>query len=399
MIYTPTMITLNEASGLTRIPPRPEEHRQPNYLDQFDFLTIASDIVISHGRVWLVCPPFLNLEEPLKSSIFKWNQTDVTSFVKFENFNRMSRASFPTSSHQGVLEISGPLGNWTINVTEPTTEILRDQRVIVTQQQNNRLEWIAYWALFNVKVNGATSIVIYDNKSTAYSLSDLDSLLSNIPGLTSWIVIDWQTPYGITGGPANMWDSDFGQYVSWEHARRSFATDASSVMIIDIDELPITTERDNIFTQIEKSEAKSLNFGRQPIRAFNNRATDSNQLRVHSDYSLGESKGAWLMGKYVYVPSRLEDSDQLKVHLLESKGSMPLKNPSTFAGHFDGIRIRWRLGQKEPVPNYRSQDEIKEDVNPVLIFEDAFDGLQADWVNLLTRISELLERQSTETGD
>lgn len=393
MLYRPSMISLSDNAATNRIPPRPKDMQQDNYLEKFDFQTIFSDVLISGGRVWLIGPPFLNLEEPLKDSVFRWNGKDVSDSVVFENFNRMSRASFSTEEECGELSIQSELGCWRRTVNSADPDFLASERVIVTQQQNNRLEWIAYWAYFNVVVNGASALVIYDNKSNDYSLSALEELLSMIPGLKKWVIVDWKTPYGVTGGPANRWDSDFGQYVSWEHSRRAFTMKAKSVMIIDVDELPVTTEKKTIFEQLESSNAKAILFKRQPIRAFPNRSNRLEGLRVHGDYSLGETRGAWLAAKYAYVPARLEEKDQLKVHLLEGENVKSLTPPSNFAGHFDAIRIRWRISETLPVQNFKRAEDIKEDVSPVQIFDQEFDQLSDSWSKVLQNIKTLINKQ------
>lgn len=94
----------------------------------------------------MVAPPFLNLQMELEASKFVWNFKDVSNNIHFENLNRMSRASFPVEDENGRLDIDSTLGRWTINVERVRTAELDGANVLITQQQDNRLEWIAYWA-------------------------------------------------------------------------------------------------------------------------------------------------------------------------------------------------------------------------------------------------------------
>ena len=185
MLYSAKRIKLPFDSNFKRVPPREPADRQENYLDRFDFHTLFSDAFVQDGRVWLIGPPFANLEKEIRACTFKWNWQDVTESVHFENYNRMSRASFPVGEKNGYLEISGPLGEWSLDVETPPFEF-GGAHMLVTQQQDNRLEWIAYWAFFNVQVNKVDSIIIYDNCSELYSAERIDQVLARIPGPVSY---------------------------------------------------------------------------------------------------------------------------------------------------------------------------------------------------------------------
>ena len=393
MIWKTTRIVIDDGSPIKRMPPRLPEDRQPNYLEKFDFTTVFSDVFVRDGKVWMIGPPFLNLEPELRAAAFYWNGKDVSDKVSFEELNRMARASFPTDFRSGELRIESSIGNWTVQVPSAPQGMLKDNRVLVTQQQDNRLEWIAYWAHFNVVVNGINSIVIYDNLSTLYPFERIDQLLGEIPGLEHWVIVDWDNPYGPTGGGKNGWDSDFGQHIAWEHSRRAFASEAKSALMIDIDELPVSTQPENLLEILEKSEQKVLRFNRQPIRQFPNRSNPSKDLRTHSHFSLGESRGAWLSTKYAYVPSRLAETDQLMAHLVLGVKESVIDSSLVFAGHFDSIRIRWRRGEKEPVTNFERRDEIKEEIAEVQILDEKFEEVESSWHDLVEILKPLINSQ------
>lgn len=394
MIYVPRRIALPTNGNFKRVPPRKPADRQANYLDRFDFDTVFSDIFIHDGRVWMVGPPFLNLEQELRAATFRWNWTDITEEIQFENLNRMSRASFATDYETGVLEIESTLGSWRIDVETPSTKIFENSNLLITQQQDNRLEWIAYWAFFNAQINGVDSLVIYDNNSELYSAERLDQVLSRIPGIVNHMVVKWDTPYGAPGGPNSVWDSDFGQHISWEHCRRSFASQAQTVCVIDVDELPLTLSGEPLTTMLLDSSAPAILFNRQPIRQFSNRESNVEKTRVHSCFSLGEKRGAWLASKFIYSPTRVPDDAQLLVHEIRGLEQGPSPENEVLAGHFDGIRVRWRREEKQPVPLFGSKDEIVEPVEAVAPFDSAFDKLSAVWEDVYRELEVFFDHQS-----
>lgn len=394
MIYSPKRITLPADGNFKRVPPRAPKDRQENYLERFDFNTLFSDVFIRNKRVWMIGPPFLNLEREITNASFLWNWEDVSDSVVFENFNRMSRASFPVEDINGVLQIASSLGNWELNVDTPPDFGFTQSNLLVTQQQDNRLEWIAYWALFNVQVNGVNSMVIYDNCSELYPAERIAQILARIPGLDNFVVVKWDTPYGVPGGPNSVWDSDFGQHISWEHCRHAFAHSANSVCIIDIDELPFTLSGKTLTEELESSAQPAIFFNRQPIRQYPNRSPELTGSRIHADFSLGEQKGAWLASKYIYSPDLLRDNAQLLVHRIEGLGADTSPSTSVFAGHFDAIRVRWRHGEKNQVPTVPSPSSIAEPVEVVSALDIRFDQLRESWQQLNARIANLLNSQS-----
>lgn len=394
MIWKTNRLVIDPANQLKRMPPRQPIDRQKGYLDDFDFTTVFSDIFVRDGRVWMIGPPFLNLEADLLAANFIWNWVDVTSEVKFERYNRMSRTSFPTTAKFGELEIRSELGHWMAQVSTFDQKDFDGARLMITQQKNNRLEWIAYWALFNVRVNGIDSIVIYDNGSTDYPIERVEQLLSLIPGLKRWIVVDWDTPHGVTGGPNSVWDSDYGQLVAWEHSRHMFANLASSVLMIDVDELPVTQNPKGILEQLDESDRKAILFNRISVKQYANRDSGNDGIRVHSDFSLGDSSGAQLSSKYAYAPARLDDTDQLLVHQIRGESIEAQDSTETFAGHFDAIRIEWREKEKEPVRVFQQLGEIDGDFEENPLLNDKFLEIEEEWSELMIQIRLLVDSQT-----
>ncbi|MBE7364207.1 hypothetical protein INS43_03270 [Corynebacterium aurimucosum] len=394
MIYTPNIVSLPSDAPIKRYPPRKPSDRQDNYLKNYDFLTVFSDVFVKDGTLWMIGPKWENLEEELKASKFRWNWTDISTSITFESLNRMSRAYAHVPDSSGVLEIDGPLGHWEVEVPNIPSDLNEDRNVLVTQQQDNRLEWIAYWAFYNVNVNAIDTVVIYDNASTLYPPERVDQVLSMIPGLKSHMVVRWNMPYGPTGGPNNVWDSDYSQHVAWEHSRRFFTQKARSALMIDIDELPIHVGGESLPEVLANTDQAVLHFNRQPIRPFPNRSDALTDVRVHSDYSLGEERGAWLAPKYIFAPARIVESDQLMAHVVRGQDTTPLPETEAFAGHFDAIRIRWRLEEKRQVPNFKRPEDIVEPTVNSTVFSNKFDQLANEWKQLQKALTPIVNSQA-----
>lgn len=393
MLYSANTISLAPNSQIKRYPPRKPVDRQDNYLTRFDFLTVFTDVFVKDGILWMIGPKWENLEEELKASTFTWNWKDISASITFQSLNRMSRAFAKVGNTPGLLEIDGPLGHWKVEVSNISDRSWQSSNILVTQQQDNRLEWIAYWAFFNATVNDVDTVVIYDNGSTLYSPERVDLVLSMIPGLKSHVVVQWDVPYGPTGGPNSVWDSDYSQHVAWEHSRQFFAPKANSVLMIDIDELPVHVKGLPLPQALAEFDKPVLHFKRQPIRRYPNRSQQLTGVRVHADYSLGEERGAWLAPKYIYSPARILENNQLMAHVVRGQDTTPVSPNEVFAGHFDGIRIRWRRDEKEQIPNYGSSDDIVEAISRSETFDSLFDRLAENWEELRARLAPVIDSQ------
>lgn len=103
---------------------------------------------------------------------------------------------------------------------------------------------------------------------------------------------------------------------------------------------------------------------------------------MHRDFSLGETRGAWLAEKYAFSPSRLPDSSQLLVHQVLGGDFARSDDASMIAGHFDGIRVRWRKRRKHQAPVFSERSQIVEPVEENVNLERAFDSIDEDWTSL-----------------
>ena len=254
--------TIDPATGLARVSPRPPHLRDARYDAGFDWHTLAYDCYRSGDHVVLQGPPFLNLLAPLLTSapFPRWLRAPraVTMHKRGEIWWRTTAET---------LNIDGPIGRYSLAVQPDMAELFAGRRVITTLSKDNAPRWIADWVQFYAREHGADGVLIYDNGSNAYSAAALGAdLRARFPDLVI-VVVSWPFLYGPQGGQAGAvkgvetpWDSDFCQTGSLQHARHRFLRLARAVLNVDIDELLPAGAGETIFAATERSRARLIRF-------------------------------------------------------------------------------------------------------------------------------------------
>jgi len=112
-------------------------------------------------------------------------------------------------------------------------------RLVFTMSKDNDLAWIREWASWHNRIQGADSVVFFDNGSSRYSTGEIEETLLSTGGLKHVCVLDWRGRYGQTD-PAlriNPFYILFLQVSAMSVALRRFASGAFGLMNCDIDEL------------------------------------------------------------------------------------------------------------------------------------------------------------------
>ena len=167
-------------------------------------------------------------------------------------------------------------------------------------------------------------------------------------------VVEWPYPWGPTGGPNAVWDSDYGQHGSWEHAWRRMCLEAATVTFGDVDEL-IVGPPPTVTDRALAAESGICSYSRRSVLNVPTTPTDSlGRMRDYADYRLIDTSESLLSPKYTVAPERLRESDQLMVHRVAGRSSA--EDPDVLARHFDGIRIEWRDRETHPVVDLAEED-------------------------------------------
>lgn len=333
---------------LRREAPRPIEHRQPEYDERFDHTTLFSGAFVVQDGLELLGPPLLNLRADLTGATFIVDGVTFGGEVLMEDKHRISRTILRGIKHANEVVVDFPHeGTVSLPVSQPISGF-DNRRVLVTQQQNNPIEWIRFWARFHAVQHGVDAVVVYDNFSTVYGSGDLEDALCSIPELTDVAVIDWRVPFGVTGGPANMWDSDFGQHQQLEHAMRYVLADAACVVQGDVDELVIADNGASVCDMLIDSSVAELRYPRRGVgvTVLGGHGMEGHLLG-HEDFGYFDPVRPLQMPKYSVVPSRVHSDAHYLVHGVD--GVPRIVAEGVYSRHYSALRVDWRKGALEPI--------------------------------------------------
>lgn len=356
-------INLPTNSDLVRTPPRPYDDQQPSYLARFDFHGIFSDVFASKDSIIAVGPPYLNLFNFLQNSNFYVNGATRISpaDVTFTPQDRTARATFilPTKGTSLLEADTLTLRNGQLSlecrVGPSFHRTFAGRNVLMTMNRDNSLENIVDWVAFNARVNEIDAVIVYDNRSSLYSNSELLTALAGVPAIDVAFVVNWQHPYGPTAYRRDLWDSDFGQYTAWEHARWRFLQEANSVTIGDVDELPLAEDGQPCWKKAQQTPDGVFYYQLRDVKTYALTPIPESGRRRHKDFNYFDPSTVGSC-KYTYIPSRLGPDQQLLVH--EVTGAKVSGLGEAYARHFRGLHKQWRAGVDE------FTFELEETVNP-----------------------------------
>ncbi|MFC3096854.1 glycosyltransferase family protein [Alteraurantiacibacter palmitatis] len=344
-------VTLDPATGLLREAARPENMRQPDYAEKYDWDTLFYDVYRAGQHIVFQGPPFLNLLEPLKASAPFKGRFGFPRFAA-RHFGQKKRGEIWLRSAAGDVAIDGPLGRYAIKVQPDMAHLFAGRRVITTLSKDNDLRWIADWVRFYARIHGADGVLFYDNGSTAYDMAELQTTLDEAAGgAFPAIAVSWPFRYGPQGGMAGAvngveadWDSDFCQTGSLQHARHRFLRRARSVLNVDVDEMVLDDGgNQSIFAATEASRSGFIKFPGRWIGTHADppvaRATCRHADFVHRDLPAEPV----CPPKYCLVPGRADRlSDSWSVHNLFGAAANRRLSRRFSYRHMRGITNSWK---------------------------------------------------------
>jgi hypothetical protein len=325
---------------ICRRSPRNPDRQQSNYHDLFDSHTVFCDVFNTDAGIAMIGPPLLNLESTFLEATYTIDGQvfPVSTFP----LNRAQRTQI-TAMHADSLRIDFGEYNVEAAVRSPMNSLFRGRNVLVAMQRNNPLRWIEEWARLYVAVNKVDALILYDLRSTDYTLTELREVLVAIPGLECSVIVHWPFKYGVkpkfAGDP---WDSDFGQYVAWEHAYRRFLQEARAVTVSDVDEVFLAQDGRSIFDHAAESATGVVRFRQRFIEPVVHRAPTSGKDTSYSDYSLFEPARALSTPKYAAILERLHHGHQLLVHSIA--GDRTAETDQIIGRQFEAMKLAWDRG-------------------------------------------------------
>jgi len=363
--------------GLKRNPPRPEHDRQEGYLDLFDFDTLFYDVFHCPAEDCIIAlaPPALNCASRLdQARFFMPDGEELPRSYRYGGSNLQLNCQFRLHLQGRSVppEVTMKLEQYqTRMAVQPADRQLENRRVVMTLSRNNKLEWIRDWAIFNVRIHGADAILLYDNHSTDYTLTELKEALCDIPGLAVIVVISWPFPYGPGVGPSNTQDSFYCQPASFEHARWRFCSKALGVLNTDIDELVVSDGGQSVFDQLEGSRKAVIEFHGMWSQKVAHKASGSSDNVRHRDcrYNYRSQRISRFFQlekmlcrkKWVVAPSRCPDNVDWGVHGIYPAAPAALKSIESWRvvsrdlcyRHFYQISTGWKASRSRVAPHSR----------------------------------------------
>lgn len=335
-------LILPNHSELYREPPRPHEKMGPAYLTRYDGHTLAVDVFNAGDFVRMVGPPLLNLTAEMSNATITFDNYGCELF-NWTDFHKISRAR--VQKRGSVEEVTLSIGREVLkaNVAGDDLSTFEGKNALITMNKNNRLENIADWARnFNLN-HGINALILYDNRSYSYSLNDIADVLKG-SGLDVVYLVDWPFKFGNTGGKEQIWDSDFGIYMCWEHARWRFLQRANSVFISDVDEFPVSNSGASLVKLVEKSSHGVIAYPVKNVPAVPREGLSPERVRLHSDYPYQNRKFGLFSKKIGYQPTRLPEDVQVGNHNFYGWDDETEYLENVVAYHFRGIHYDWREG-------------------------------------------------------
>ena len=368
-------------SSLRREPPRPVEHRQDNYEELFDYKMLFADIFVDNGKLVAVGAPPLNLEPLLDDATYLLNGSPIAKPV-IEHRSLCAVYHFDVEAQLGdILELSLMGERLSGEVQANRSDFFHDCDVLIAVQKDNDIEWIAYWALHHSLVSGINSILLYDNGSKSYSCDQLRSVLSEVPGIERVMICSSDCPFGPTGGPAGKWDSNFGQLIHYEHARRFALREARTVLVNDIDEIIGTDRSETVVEKLLRSTSSALGVQRLNVINYLRDGFTESDVRAHNVYGYVRKGRPQVHGKYVAKVARLPEEAQFNVHLIRNTKLEKADSQEMICGNFVGVSKTWRTGKFDSRKNIKSKDNLELEIEPLLT--QSMDSISDDWEALL----------------
>lgn len=233
---------LSSDNGRRRVPHGPGRSRPAPFHDAFDGLTLHYDCFwdADGADILLVGPPGLNLQPDLSRAQY----TALPSGVRLGARQFVSRSTMVTRLSDAppgteAVRLNVMDEEFVMPVQANLSARLAGARMLFAISRNNRLDWIARWAEWHVRLHGVDTVILFDNGSTAYDKQAIEQRLGAIAGLRTVGVVSFPYRFGARDGAAltHPYWAHFLQIAMFSLVLRRFGRHAAGLLNTDIDEL------------------------------------------------------------------------------------------------------------------------------------------------------------------
>lgn len=334
-------IVLPNDSRLFREPKRKYEDMTPHFLTRYDGHTIAVDVFSALDQLRFIGPSLFNLKPYAETATLKIDGYEVSQFEWIEK-SRISRLKAANSGIAEKVELAFGPEEFEVRPGADDLNSFKNLNVVVTMNRDNRLENLHDWLVNFVQNHDVNAAIIYDNRSIRYSRMELAEALRSVKGLERLYVVDWPYKFGNTGGPKQIWDSDFGIYMCWEHARWRFLQLANAVFISDADEYPVSDSGTSLVKILEQTESGALNYPVRNVPSVPRPGVSGDRVRLHSDYIYADKLHGLFSKKVAYQPLRIPEEIQVGNHSFRGMEEKTAYTEDVIARHIRGVHYNWR---------------------------------------------------------
>lgn len=338
------------SSVAPRVPPRPPGLQETGYLDRYDATTVSYDVFRCGSRVLAIGPPAGSLD-----SFVRRLRVGGAGAHLDEGLDRLGRFWFPRGRDAALLEVPG---GENVVIGEDLAGAFRGRFAVATLSKDNDLQWVSDWARWYVDHHGADAFVVYDNGSTRYALEELWHALAAVTGVAVAAVVDWPFRYGPIGvHPHHLFDSNYAQHGSLEHARWRLLREAAGYLSVDIDELVLPADDDTVFGVTTGSGCGRVSIPGTWTYPAPDVAAARPPRHANSTWIKVRPPDAASPPKWCIVPSRMPRRAQLMVHTL--RGAHLDRPPTLRFAHLLDISTDWYGGRSSfhVVPGRYAIDE------------------------------------------
>lgn len=375
--------TLGRNSPVLRQPGRHPSLRHWDFEDKYDFRTVFYDCFWSEDgqSVFLIGPPLLNLDEDLGMRFFAMPSGEECrpEVIPRTQVTLMSLAVPPSLR---CLRIESAAGTTFLAPQPNHADLFGARRVLTTLSQNNELEWIRDWVIFHQRHHGCDAVLVYDNNSTKYDISELRACLSGIAGVSA-AAVSWPYLYGpfdcrfpLT---YDLLHGHFCQFGMLEHARWRFLSSARSILNADIDEIILCEGGKSLFALTEDSSTGYVRFQGLWVENLRSSGLDPQAMPLHRDFwHIRNSRMEGCESKWAAVPGKVPRNAQMFVHeiLGHPEAELPVM---TGMRHYKALNVNWTVDTPGALRDRTRADAAIDDLGPdetlAALLDTAFRGV------------------------
>jgi len=236
-----------DAWGFKRTPARPPQLQVLDFDKHYDFDTVWNDAIqVAPDTLLLIGPPLYATAQWLNANCKFMDMQSQELTWQYSEIDRACVIRVTTHGWISQFVLETPFNRHIFNVNYASNDF-HNKKVIVTISKDHPISWLKQWIDYHKTVHNIDGLLLYNNRSTMYTSSELQQALARIDMTIR--VVDYDVPFGVMGGGLwewhgktgtyLPWDSDFSQYVMLEHAKWRYLHCARLAINADTDELLI----------------------------------------------------------------------------------------------------------------------------------------------------------------